>query len=419
MTANNATGITLRSLYRDAPDLDVTTLAYSNYGTVLSDDTVEIPALAAPIDFALRGAVRLLRRLGRRGRPASLSTDNDAIRVRGRLTRREAVWRDIRALADVSPVWIPPGLHHTLEAIRPQVVHTLLGNVRMMRIALAISSRYGIPIVPHFMDDWAATIYINGELKGAARRSVEKLMNRIIQRAPELLVIGEAMRSEYSVRYSTRCTVAALGVDESDYRPISNANRSQKSLRELVYVGGLHLGRARQIEDVAEALLGSQWKVVVYSSKSPGIVDRARAEYRETVDEKDVATALQDADALLFVESVDEEIAEYTRLSVSTKVPQYIAAARPVVVIGPADQASVRALLAHAGTSVYVDLRSEWGRRDLCGFLGRDRPPPNLDPDPEPGPVPSAFVRSTMTNSMITAFNRAVQKSNDTAGSVR
>ena len=37
-------------------------------------------------------------------------------------------------------------------------------------------------------------------------------------------------------------------------------------------------------------------------------------------------------------------INRFTRLSVSTKVPQYLASGRPVLVVGPEDQSSVRAL---------------------------------------------------------------------------
>jgi hypothetical protein len=66
----------------------------------------------------------------------------------------------------------------------------------------------------------------------------------------------------------------------------------------------------------------------------------------------EVPRALVLADALVFLESELPGITNFTRLSVSTKVPQYLASGRAVLVLGPPDQASVRTLL-RSSLSVY------------------------------------------------------------------
>jgi hypothetical protein len=51
-----------------------------------------------------------------------------------------------------------------------------------------------------------------------------------------------------------------------------------------------------------------------------------------------------EADILLHVESDDEFSKSITRLSISTKIPEYLAVGRPVLAFGPSEVASMRLL---------------------------------------------------------------------------
>jgi glycosyltransferase involved in cell wall biosynthesis len=55
----------------------------------------------------------------------------------------------------------------------------------------------------------------------------------------------------------------------------------------------------------------------------------------------EVPAVLRDADILIHVESFAEETRRYTRYSLSTKIPQYLAAGRPILGYGPAEVASM------------------------------------------------------------------------------
>jgi glycosyltransferase involved in cell wall biosynthesis len=75
-----------------------------------------------------------------------------------------------------------------------------------------------------------------------------------------------------------------------------------------------------------------------------------------TLASEDVPRALRDADILVHVESFRPEIRRYIRYSVSTKIPQYLAAGRPVLGVGPAEVASMAHIRsARAGIVVGAD----------------------------------------------------------------
>ena len=82
---------------------------------------------------------------------------------------------------------------------------------------------------------------------------------------------------------------------------------------------------------------------------------------------------LRSATALLFVESLQPEIAAFTRLSVSTKVPQYLAARRPIVAVGPRGQASIGELAENASTALIVHGTSAADLEPLERFLVTSR----------------------------------------------
>ncbi|HCS61369.1 MAG TPA: hypothetical protein DIW46_08240 [Microbacterium sp.] len=391
----NATGQTLRSLYLDLPHENLLELVYTAGG----ESAVTIPATVAPIDLALRGVVRAIRKLRGSGGDDPPTALNDAIKVDGQSTTAR-VWKDLRAAADVSPVRISRGLLAQIQDFGPDVIYTLLGNVRIMKLAIALSEELDIPIVPHFMDDWPGTLYPNGELGGRARSSALRSLDRVLDRSPVLVCIGDMMAAEYRQRYARPVHVAAFGIEEPA-TPAYTARRSASS-RRLVYAGGLHLGRQHVLEWVASCLEGSDWMLEVYAPTSGTPTPNIR--YMPPVAVGEISTLLAAADALLFVESLEPSIADYTRLSVSTKSAQYVGANRPAILIGPARQASIELLSENLAASIHIDRLSDASAVEIQFFLESGLPA--CIPARK---VPPQFSGRAMRESMIAAIESAAE----------
>lgn len=108
----------------------------------------------------------------------------------------------------------------------------------------------------------------------------------------------------------------------------------------LVYVGGLHLGRWRSLLSIAAgaAAISTAATPVRLTVHCPTEdADRYRREFAgypgvhfgRSLASHEVPAVLAAADILVHVESFAEDTRRYTHYSVSTKIPQYLAAADP------------------------------------------------------------------------------------------
>lgn len=306
------------------------------------------PMAVAPMDAVARTL------LGARvPRPASDGMNNSISRKGTAQSLRSRLRTAATTINDIGPVWVAGRWLSPVDQFQPEVIHSLLGGVRVTKLVLSLADRYAVPIVPHFMDDWPATLFADGRTFGVPRRQVESLINRVLERAPVCLTIGEDMEYEFAQRFSRPCVTVGNSVDLHDFEvaPFPRAS----DVRILRYMGGLHLGRDRVLESLVEVLdhqaEARNAKLVVNAPASDrerlaNLASRwpSRVEVGETVDPREVPRLLKSCDALVFVESSDPDVLRFTRLSVSTKVPEYLSAGRPVIALGPQEQSSVRAL---------------------------------------------------------------------------
>lgn len=259
-------------------------------------------------------------------------------------------------LIDLFPYKLTESLLAQIAEFRPEVIYSTLGNIRLLRVVRSLSDTFAIPVVPHFMDDWLSTYSSRGRslITTLQRKLANKLCGEIIARAPGGMAIGDLMASEYTDRFGIPFTAFMNPVD------ITNGASERSPLRQgetrtvrFVYVGGLHLGRVVNVIEIAKAVRRLQSNGVniefsVYSSRhdldahrekilSTGGVARC-----DTLNFDQVQRVLQESHVAIHVESFEESMIQYTRLSVSTKIPQYFAAGLPVLAFGPATIASCR-----------------------------------------------------------------------------
>jgi hypothetical protein len=82
-------------------------------------------------------------------------------------------------------------------------------------------------------------------------------------------------------------------------------------------------------------------------------------ELRPWVPQAELPRVFHAADFLVHVESFDTALAEYTRLSFSTKLTQYMMAGRCILGIGPADLGSMRTIQSVGAGMTISDLESD------------------------------------------------------------
>lgn len=272
-----------------------------------------------------------------------------------------------QAVRDLDIYHVPAWIEKDIADFRPQVIYSMLGSTPLLQLVNDLADSFSIPVVPHFMDDWPVTLYRGSLFKGSLRKKMQTRLTTVFEHAPKRLVIGDAMATEYSHRYGGEFLPFMNAVEPVLLeQPILPPPSRQKI--KLVYVGGLHLNRWRSLQDIGFTLQtlqaeGIEVEAIVYSqprfeAEAKKIELPSVMRFAGSLAPDEVPDVLRDADILLHIESFDQASLEFTRYSVSSKIPESMCAARPILAYGPEELASIR-YIRDSGGGVAVGVQSE------------------------------------------------------------
>jgi hypothetical protein len=347
IAAASATGFTLRNLFAEWP----------------SDELAQIYTSSGPherksdYEYHLRpGDRRGLKWLGTRSGSSQvlMTGGNYARKSRSRDVSRfigNAIRPTLRKWLDLVPYKLPDHVEKAIVQFRPEIVYTLLGGIQISALALRCAELCNARIVPHFMDDWMSTAYAGRPDLVIQRLLLLRTARRVIRAAPVGMTISDLMAAEYTSTYGVpfysfmNCVSVPVEMrPEAAFDPAVGPR--------LVYVGGLHLDRWRSLKEIGEALErlnseGIPGKLFVYApaehlSEFSGRLAGPSMNIAGSLAQGQVANALTGGHILVHVESFEKTSRQYTRLSMSTKIPQYLTAGRPLLCYGPGEVASCR-----------------------------------------------------------------------------
>jgi len=273
--------------------------------------------------------------------PSRLTTASMPSGVKG--TSSAAAW------ADTIPLHVPSELYHRIHHFRPSLIYSNFANIRIIRLSIHISNYFNLPIVPHFMDDWPTTKYAFGMGSRVPQMILKKKLQEALSHSKFAIAISEAMAQEFHKRYLIPFHYFMCTVDTNTAPSFQRPEQSRKFC--FRYVGGVHLNRWKPIMRIANALNvltqeGYSSEFIVHcpmadldffhkrSEGCPGISLGKSLMFGE------IPLLLRSSDVLVHVESFDKTDQDFTRFSISTKIPQYLAAGRAIFCLGPSGIAS-------------------------------------------------------------------------------
>ena len=352
---HSATAVTLTNLFQGWPS-ERLALAHldeqaSNPGGGLCRRVWHLSLADVPVYRAVR---KLLGRHRERvvgwaapGMPGGLgaSSGGSAVTWRSRVHGVASAW------ADLLPLYPPPAFWAWVAEFQPEVIYSVLGSTRMLGLVRRLAVRFDVPVVPHFMDDWPATHY-RGWANYIPRKALLARLRSVIEGAPVGMSIGPAMADEYQQRYGIRFQAFMNCVEAPPECPTGESGQASSPLK-FVYIGGLHLNRWQSLQDIGKALLalcaeGCAAELVVHAPAGDlaqyggDLAAIGTVRLGGALRQDGVALAMRNADVLVHVESFEPRVRDYTRLSLSTKLPQYMVCGKPILAYGPGDLASCR-----------------------------------------------------------------------------
>lgn len=256
------------------------------------------------------------------------------------------------------------------------------------RVALYVHGIVNKPIVPFYMDD---AFYWKCHIKGIdnlRRKCLWKLALRIHEYSKDILTICDYMSEEYQELFKRKCWAFVNSV--KIVAPRQNDQLHNPIV--LTYLGNLHSNRWRSLVEIGESLVkiekdnGITCRLHIYSGSILEVNMKKAFDSISTIEFKAAVPASQVrrlqllSDILIHVEAFDERSVYSTRLSLSTKIPEYLSTGVPVFAYGPLSIASMRYLtdnnlsqVCYESTDLYdalLELITNKQKRDFFSLNG-------------------------------------------------
>lgn len=239
-----------------------------------------------------------------------------------------------------------------IREFNPEVVYTLGASIFSLNLAYYISVKYNIPIVLHHMDNWRETTYSKLPFARYPRKKLSHLLEKVESRMNYGMTISDEMASKYE-QITGKNYLSLMHTVQIDN--VSCRKSEIADTVNFVYAGGLHLERWKVLKDIEKAI--KELKITnkkvclnIFTTQSDKAkyehqFDECMVKFHDFLPHNEVYKIYDLADILIHVESFDPEIINFTKFSLSTKIPEYLASGRPILCYAPMNIASSKYIL--------------------------------------------------------------------------
>lgn len=341
--SDSATGITLRSVWKDWPKDSMMFLSEKsneNENIAAEYSRLFLPAYVTPIRNFLLSYKRYSDT-----RLSNNAEHESAGQSKGVISRIKKDLRQCIVTAMDTPwAYVPRGLMKKIAEFQPQVIYTLGGRVSSLRLSYTLSEKLNIPIVIHYMDNWVEHIQWEANpLLHPYARQVRKWAYKCMERSEKSIAISPKMAEEYEEKFNVPFAVLMNSVGK-EFFEITPKSSNVNDGKCFVYAGGLHLERWKSLVEIAQEIKAVSQsgndRLIIYTSEVN--IKRYKqnfqglpVEFRNAVPHNEVPHILEKADILVHTEVNDENLFGFFKYSISTKIPEYLASGIPMLFYGP------------------------------------------------------------------------------------
>mgnify|MGYP006075877449 CR=1 FL=1 len=213
-------------------------------------------------------------------------------------------------------------------------------------VALYVKGLLNIPVVTFFTDDYLIYPKRRNIFDLLQKFRISRFYKRTINGSSLCFCISDQMSKEYGARFRKEFKVIMNSVSIGQFTPID----LEKRILVMRYFGSMHTNRWKMLVRLGELVQENERITLqVYCLEKPK--EKVMEEFKRTnivymggAAGYELEKRIREADILLHVESDDELSKAITRLSISTKIPEYLALCRPVLAFGPSEVASMKLL---------------------------------------------------------------------------
>lgn len=253
---------------------------------------------------------------------------------------RELVWK--------TP-WEKQSLYEWIKKFAPDHIFVVCGDgLFTYNIAMEISKKTAADISVFITDDYILKRDRYNYWKERKRKNIKKLLTAILSIAKNCFVISPFMKEKYDQLFHVNSNVI-MNISEIQKKDIKNSCNDLL----LVYSGNLEFNRDKTLVKLLEYVDGynvknyRNVKVEIYSAGTiteevkETLLRYKSSYYGGKLNKEQLENKLNEADILLHVESFNKDDINNTKLSISTKIYEYLSLGKPILAIGPSEIASM------------------------------------------------------------------------------
>lgn len=237
-----------------------------------------------------------------------------------------------------------------VEEIRPDVIYMVIGSLIDCKLLNDVLDFYpNVRSVVHFYDDWQIDAPKNSISSFLYRRKLNIELNRIFSRVNVSMAISEAMAIEYEKRYGRKFCFFHNPVDIDRFSIVEKSNLDD-DVKTITYLGRVDKDNFDVINDVIDVVDklnsdGVKLKFDIYTNYNTqksflemNLHKGSNLRVLPYVDHNKIPEVLINySDILLLPNSFKGKSNIYTKYSISTKLMEYLASKKTVLVYAPKD----------------------------------------------------------------------------------
>ena len=213
--------------------------------------------------------------------------------------------------------------------------------------ALRVCEEFELPLILELTDDYTENLYKLSPIGRKCNKSYVEYLAKGISYADKTIVISPKMEEEYRKRFGGQIEVMMNSVFLSDVQDFEERDKN-----DYIYAGNVLLNRWKVLINFAKALKKSNEKAVlsIYTPDVPSdkilkqFKKQSNIVYGGSLSKEELEKRMKKCGSVVHVEAFDKLNKKITRLSLSTKISEYMNSGALICAIGPEDISSIEYL---------------------------------------------------------------------------
>lgn len=270
------------------------------------------------------------------------------------------VTRIIREIVWKSNVWKTKELDIWLNYVSPDVLFFVAGDgIFSYDIYDYIKNKCMCKTVIYITDDYILHRKYD-VIYNLRRKFIYKKMKKAIENVDLLITISKNMQQEY-LRVFNKKSIVLSNICEN---PMIREQENKHDATRFIYAGSIGIGRKEVLVKLGEYLnkLSEIHKLnIIFDIYTSTFIDSQDIKklnkckvikIHKPLEHNQLMDKLNESDILVFVESFEKKYIEQTKLSFSTKIPEYLSLKKCILSIGSSESGSLEYL---RDCSFYID----------------------------------------------------------------